>query len=57
MLVETVREAAVRDQALDLRLYVHQGNERAIKAYRKAGFIDADYRIMRMDVPAGSDRA
>jgi len=54
-LIEAVRGSAVLGQALDLRLYVHKDNERAIKAYRKAGFADADYRIMRMDVPVGSD--
>jgi ribosomal protein S18 acetylase RimI-like enzyme len=55
-LLETVRKAAVRGQALDLRLYVHKNNERAIKAYRKAGFLDADYRIMRMGLPAASKK-
>lgn len=48
-LIQTVREAAREDQALDLRLYVHKSNQRAIGAYIKAGFIEADYRIMRMD--------
>ena len=47
-LIQTVRTAARQAQALDLRLYVHKDNERAIKAYIKSGFVDSDYRIMRM---------
>jgi ribosomal protein S18 acetylase RimI-like enzyme len=54
-LVDAVNESAVQGGALDLRLCVHKNNERAIKAYRKAGFVDADYRIMRLDLPAGPD--
>jgi ribosomal protein S18 acetylase RimI-like enzyme len=50
MLIQTVRESARQGKALDLRLYVHKNNERAIKAYIKAGFVDLDYRIMRMDI-------
>jgi GNAT superfamily N-acetyltransferase len=49
MLIQTVRESARQGKALDLRLYVHKDNERAIKAYLKSGFVDSDYRIMRMD--------
>jgi len=47
-LLQTVRESARQGKALDLRLYVHKNNERAIKAYLKSGFVDSDYRIMRM---------
>jgi len=47
-LIQTVRESAQQSKALDLRLYVHKKNERAMKAYIRAGFVDADYRIMRM---------
>ena len=50
VLIDAVRESARRDLALELRLYVHKNNERALKAYRKAGFVDADYRILRIDV-------
>ena len=45
-LIEAVREAAKQEEAVDLRLYVHNQNERAIKAYRKSGFSDSEYRIM-----------
>lgn len=47
-LIEAVREAAKHEGAVELRLYVHNKNERAIKAYRKAGFFNSDYRIMTM---------
>jgi len=55
-LLKTITESAVQGGALDLRLYVHQDNERAIRAYRKAGFVDAQYRIMRLGLPAGPDQ-
>ncbi|OGD19213.1 MAG: GNAT family N-acetyltransferase [Candidatus Aminicenantes bacterium RBG_13_59_9] len=50
LLIDAVQESASKNQALDLRLYVHKNNERALRAYRKAGFVDAAYRIMRIDV-------
>jgi GNAT superfamily N-acetyltransferase len=49
-LIQTVRESARQSNALELRLYVHKDNARAIKAYYKSGFVDSDYRIMRMDI-------
>jgi GNAT superfamily N-acetyltransferase len=49
-LLEAVKEVARQEGAVDLRLYVHIGNERAIKAYRKSGFSDLDYRIMTMPI-------
>lgn len=45
-LIDTVKEEAQRGGGLDLRLYVHRTNTRAIKAYRKSGFSESDYRIM-----------
>ncbi len=50
MLIQKVRESARQGKALDIRLYVHKNNERAIKAYVKSGFVDSDYRIMRIDI-------
>lgn len=47
-LLEAVKSAARDEEALDLRLYVHKLNARAIAAYRKSGFLDADYQIMRL---------
>jgi len=49
-LIQTVRESAKQSRALDLRLYVHKNNERAMKAYVSAGFVHADYRIMRSGI-------
>lgn len=40
------REAAAAN-ALDLRLYVHHSNERAIHAYERCGFVAAPYMIMQ----------
>ena len=45
-----VKTAAKDKGALDLRLYVHKLNARAIKAYRKSGFSDSDYQIMKMEL-------
>jgi len=50
LLLNTVKDAAKDNHALDLRLYVHKLNARAIKAYRKSGFCDSDYQIMRMEL-------
>ncbi len=49
-MIRAVRKCAKDGQALDLRLYAHKNNQRALKAYVKAGFVEADYRIMRIDV-------
>jgi ribosomal protein S18 acetylase RimI-like enzyme len=49
-LIDTVKEEAQKGGGLDLRLYVHSTNTRAIKAYRKSGFLESDYRIMRKSV-------
>jgi GNAT superfamily N-acetyltransferase len=45
-LIETVRETAKKENALDIRLLVHQDNRRAQKAYRREGFSNAPYEIM-----------
>jgi ribosomal protein S18 acetylase RimI-like enzyme len=37
--------------ALDLRLYVHSVNRRAIRAYRRCGFVEAPYSIMTLPPP------
>ena len=49
-LMQAVGESARQNKALDMRLYVHKNNKRAIKAYLKTGFAHSDYRIMRMSV-------
>jgi len=50
MLIATLKEEARKGEALELRLCVHSTNIRALKAYRKSGFSESDYRIMRMSV-------
>ena len=46
-LLDHLSEEARRADALDLRLYVHKANPRAINAYRRCGFSEAPYLIMR----------
>jgi GNAT superfamily N-acetyltransferase len=48
LLVEVVRTEATRENVLELRLYVHRANERAIKAYCRQGFVNLPYQIMSM---------
>ncbi len=45
-LLQEVKNVAMAEDAIELRLYVHRNNKRAIKAYRKSGFNDSDYDIM-----------
>ena len=47
-LLQEVKNAARIEGAMELRLYVHRNNKRAIKAYQKAGFSDSDYSIMTL---------
>ncbi|MGD2179278.1 MAG: GNAT family N-acetyltransferase [Anaerolineae bacterium] len=46
MLIEAVAAEARVTGAADLRLYVHEQNVRARRAYRRCGFSDLSYRIM-----------
>jgi GNAT superfamily N-acetyltransferase len=46
MLLQEVKNVAKTEDAIELRLYVHRNNKRAIKAYKKSGFCDSDYEIM-----------
>ena len=46
-LLGAVSAEARRHDAIELRLYVHQGNTPAIRAYERAGFSHAPYRVMR----------
>lgn len=50
MLIGAVAAEARAGGAADLRLYVHTGNERAIRAYRRCGFGDAPYAILSKDL-------
>lgn len=46
LLLDTVQFEMRRQNGLELRLYVHQENKGAIKAYEKAGFKHSEYKIM-----------
>ena len=46
LLLEAVLEAARTQNCLELRLYVHETNMRAIKSYQKAQFDHSHYKIM-----------
>jgi glutathione S-transferase len=46
-LIREVEAAAQADGAPEVRLYVHPGNARAVRAYEKLGFSDIPYRFMR----------
>jgi len=45
-LLKEVKLAAENENAIELRLYVHKDNDRAIKAYKKVGFCNSDYNMM-----------
>jgi ribosomal protein S18 acetylase RimI-like enzyme len=45
-LIEAVAEEARAVGAAELRLYVHNENRRAIRAYRRCGFLDSPYAVM-----------
>lgn len=46
LLIDHVARTAEASGALDLRLYAHSSNERALRAYRRCGFTVAPYVIM-----------
>ena len=46
LLIDHLARAAAASGALDLRLYAHSSNERALRAYRRRGFSVARYVIM-----------
>ena len=46
ILLDHLQKAAEEAGALDLRLYAHESNERALRAYRRCGFTVAPYVIM-----------
>ena len=50
LLMREVQEAARRENALDIRLYVHSNNIRALRAYQKLGFELSDYKIFKKDI-------
>ena len=46
LLIDAVTAEMEKQNGLELRLYVHKGNERAIAAYQKASFEKSPYEIM-----------
>jgi GNAT superfamily N-acetyltransferase len=46
LLLDAIRSAMQKTNGLQLRLYVHENNQAAIRAYAKANFVFAKYRIM-----------
>ena len=47
LLLDTMAKEAQAAGAVDLRLYAHGSNRRAIEAYRRCGFEPTEYVIMR----------
>lgn len=54
-LMDHVAAAARADDALELRLYAHTSNARALRAYRRYGFYEAPYVLMRRSLSLGRD--
>lgn len=46
LMLAHLADAARAAGALDLRLYAHRSNQRALNAYRRCGFKEAPYAIM-----------
>jgi ribosomal protein S18 acetylase RimI-like enzyme len=57
LLMEAVAKKARREDAVQVRLYVHRENVRAIKAYRRQGFSEAPYLIMQLERPHAAESA
>ena len=53
-LLQAVKDSAVEDGALEIRLYVHRQNANAIRAYLRAGFVNTDYQIMALGIERSS---
>ena len=47
LLLDTIADTARSSGAIDLRLYVHGANRRALEAYRRCGFRQAEHVIMQ----------
>ena len=46
LLLDAVKSEMKQQNGMELRLYVHENNQAAIRAYRKANFTFSKYRIM-----------
>lgn len=47
LLLDTIADTARSSGAIDLRLYVHGANRRALEAYRRCGFRQSEHVIMQ----------
>ena len=48
LLLEVVKEEMEKQEGLELRLYVYEKNQAAIKAYERANFVHSEYKIMTL---------
>ena len=48
LLINEVKKEMMKENGIELRLYVHNLNKTAAKAYQKVGFVKSDYEIMIM---------
>jgi RimJ/RimL family protein N-acetyltransferase len=48
ILLDVVKSEMELQQGLELRLYVHEENSAAIRAYQKADFVHSQYKIMTL---------
>ena len=48
LLIDEVKKEMRKENGLELRLYVHNSNKIAIRAYEKIGFVKTDYEIMKI---------
>jgi GNAT superfamily N-acetyltransferase len=46
LLLDAIQSEMKKQNGLELRLYVHENNQAAIRAYEKANFVFSKYRIM-----------
>jgi RimJ/RimL family protein N-acetyltransferase len=56
LLINAVKNEMESQIGLELRLYVHQDNKKAIKAYEKSGFEKLPYKIMVLKNEHDRDR-
>lgn len=49
LLLDALIEKMTSEGGLALRLYVHQENERAIRAYQRLGFVSSAYQMMTLE--------
>jgi ribosomal protein S18 acetylase RimI-like enzyme len=52
IILDRLAQEAQAAGALDLRLYVHTSNRRALAAYRRCGFAPAPYAILTRRLPS-----